>query len=90
MEAWAEYTNVFPNNKAKILQQPTWLNSHLYAEGKPLDNNRAIQNGLTRVSDIINENETFKSFMEINEKFPNTINFVEYYAILDSLVFVTP
>ena len=82
--AWWKYSYTSPMNKVQVLQQHLWFNSNLRKNNGILYKKHAIQFGITLVSHVVEESGHFVNFRTIAELSRNTINFIEYYAIIES------
>ena len=56
-------------------------------DNKPVINNKAIQCGLFKVGQLLDEDNQFKSFDMITNEFGRVINFVQYYGLLQLVPF---
>jgi hypothetical protein len=78
---WTKIKPKILTTKDQITNECLWLNSLITSNGRALYSKININNNLNTISNIVNNNGTFKSLEQINHEFNINLNFLEYLRI---------
>lgn len=84
LEAWCKFNYCPVKNDIDFRDQYIWYNSCIRINGRPVLFTQALNAGMNRISDIINENGEFLTYDEFCIKFGNCINWLNYMQIIDA------
>ena len=68
-----------------MVKQPIWLNSNIKSGNRLFYNENAIELGITLIAQILDDNGKFINFRQLQQISHNTISFIEYYSIIESI-----
>ena len=81
--AWSAITHYYPVNKVQVRNQPIWLNSYVRIQVVHDCTVNMIMQGFVRVGQLLNDQDEFIEFTELNNLSGGTISMMEYFAIID-------
>lgn len=83
---WAQFKFSKPTSVNEILQQMLWYNSHILIQNKWYFNSQMNAAGASKVIDLFDlDTGKFMSYNEFNYMYPNVIDFVSYYALVQAI-----
>ena len=81
---WFKYQQKVPESRTEIMQQVLWFNSNICIKEKPVYHKGWHEAGITRISDIVNENGTFLKYDDIKQKH-NRANYLTYAGLMSAI-----
>ena len=83
--AWCHYNYSVPQNKEQILGQLIWYNSCICCSNAICYNPQLIQAGMMYVKDIVGMDRELLEVEQLQVKFTDCVNWLEYKGILDAI-----
>ena len=85
LKAWCKCTYFKPATYGEIVEQPLWYNSHIKMNGKCIFFKKLNQQGVKTIFDLLAQDNTFVTFENINEYYPNCITWLEYRGLVNAI-----
>ena len=77
---WRKIRDNKLENKAEVIDQMIWYNKYLKIDNKILICNSFIKKGITKIGDLLNDNDRFKSFQEVVDQYGIEEKYFLYYS----------
>ena len=78
-------TNFFPMSFEQILNQFLWYNDNIRINGKCICYCKLYLLGCRNVKDLFDSNYKVLSYDDFDKQFPNSLTWLEYYGLLNSI-----
>ena len=85
LETWCEYNFHIPITKKSILSQVIWFNSNIKVGNYVIYFKDLHESGLTHLTDLIKEDGSFYSYVELIQTYDVNLNYLHYYSIMSAI-----
>ena len=86
LREWSKLNYKIPKVRTEVMNQVLWFNSEIKRNKKPYCIDNMMKKGIWTIHDIWDtDKNSFKNFEELEEKFGDMGNFLDYHALIENI-----